>query len=140
MQEYSNFLVFLQEYGKSTISYNDKMNAEMIEADRSAHKRTGFPCFLISKVWMDEYNRMRRFQANRTYLQPLSNFSMINDIFEAHCFSDSKQTYKNVWLLPGTDPVIVSKKFYNFLCSVYSRGEQVTPIKRLYQEGERYTD
>jgi hypothetical protein len=135
MQEYKDFVVFLEKYGKSQITYKEKMNLEQLDADRTTHKRTGFPCFLVSRLWMDEYDRMRRLTGQMAYLWPLNNYSIINDLFEAHYSTHPLQTHKNSWIFPGTEPLAVSKKLYAFLCSIYSADLQIAPVRRLFQEG-----
>lgn len=138
MQGYRSFLVYLRKHGQNKITFNERMHEEMIEQDKRTHKRTGFPCHLISLQWLDDYNSMRNSSSTTNYLGPVTNFAICNDIFEAQQYGNPLHQHKNAYFFPIPRYKLISKKLWTFFCSLFAGDNQFAPIKRLYRERASY--
>ena len=107
--------------------------------DKTCHKKTGFPCYIISSQWYRDYLRIVNNLDKFNYMGPFNNFSLINDIFEAHHFSSELDSYKNTYIMPATSlRKLVSKKLYRYLCLSYAGDNQFCPIKRIFNADRTY--
>lgn len=133
MQGYREFVAYLEKHSKSKINYNEKMHEEMLEQEKRTHKRTGFPCYFVSQQWLDDYNDMRYQASGKVYLGPITNFAIINDIFEAYHYESPLHQHKNIYLFPTTKYKLFSKKMWTFLCGLFAGDNQFSPVRRLYR-------
>ena len=136
---YKKFVLYLEHHIKNKITYNQEMFRQQQQDDKNSHKRTGFPCFFIATQWLNDFNRIIRDIEQPKFINPLTNFAIINDVFEAYQFTSEMDKYKNIYVFPaGNSKSIISKKLWLFYCSMFSGDNQFGTIKRIYNEKTHY--
>ena len=74
-----------------------------------------------------------------SYINPITNYAMINDIFETYSFPDQIDKHKNTYIFPAvSNRKIIGKKLWLYYCGLFSGDLQFGPVKRLYSEKQFY--
>lgn len=72
------------------------------------------------------------------YLGPLTNFEIVNDIFESYAYESPLHRYKNDFLFPGEKYKIITKATWNYYIKTFNSAVEFLTVKRLYKKTENF--
>jgi len=74
-----------------------------------------------------------------SYIHPVTNFAIVNDIFETYTFPDPLDKHRDTYIFPAvSNRKLISKKLWFYFCGLFAGDHQFGPVKRLYNEKQFY--
>ena len=78
--EFTSLLELMNKYQKQEVHIDSKLLSEESDLESKRYKFEGFPCYLLSSQWMDDFQKALRY-GKGFFVGPLTNYAILNDLF-----------------------------------------------------------